>query len=342
MAGIRFAVAGLKHFHILEFIKGMKQLPGSQFTGFFDDDPQLRDYYGKEFEVPAFDSIRALVESMSPEVVGVAEANGRKGPVICELLERGCHVLADKPLVTSFEHLDQVEAAADRASRQLGLMLLQRYHGPLRAVRSRLRSGELGKLVSLVSVAPHKLCPESRPKWMFEPDLYGGILNDLAIHDVDVLRWMWGEDPVAATASEGCLRFTEFSGFTDHAAIFFEFADSSTALLRVDWLTPETFPTHGDGRHFFECTEGTIEVQAAPDIHQTGKGRIIFDPWDGSRHELSPEPPANSLYAEFVALCRGATEAVVVGADAIRSTRLALYAREAARTGTKIDLRGKL
>ncbi len=177
---------------------------------------------------------------------------------------------------------------------------------------------------------------------MFDALQYGGVLNDLCIHNIDLCRWMWGEDPVAVTAAQGCLRFTEFDGFTDHAEVFLEFADSSTAMMRADWLTPEGFPAHGDRRQFFECTEATPELLAAPDIHRLGEGTIHYDAWNAERTQLAPSPPEKSAFADFVALCRGATTAELYPADGFRSTRVTLYAREAARTGKKIDLREKM
>ena len=342
MSSIRFAVAGFKHFHILSFVQGMHALSNAKLVGIFDGDPKLREMYEREFKVPGFSSIDELVEKTSPEIVGLAVENGRKAAAIQRITELGCHVLSDKPLVTTLEHLDLVEDAAARHNRQVGLMLLQRYDGPLRAVRSRLQSGALGRLVNFVSLAPHKLRPENRPAWMFDAALYGGVLNDLAIHDIDVMRWFWGHDPVAVTAVEGCLRFTSYENFTDHAEAFFEFADSSTAMVRADWLTPDVFPTHGDGRQILECTEGTIEVQAAPDIHTVGEGTVHCDWWDRPREELPAEPSNKSLYAEFVDLCRGGEVAELLPDDAFRSTRLALYAAQAARSKSRINLSGKL
>lgn len=343
MPRLPFAVAGLKHFHILEFVKGMAALPGAEFAGFYDDDAALRTQYAQEFGVPAFDSIEKLVETARPEVVGVADINGRKADTICTLATLGCHVLADKPLVTTLEGLDRVEQVAARTGKKISLMLLERYNAPMRCVRAALLDGRLGKLVNFTGLAPHKLRPANRPAWMMsEPVSYGGVLNDLAIHNVDVCRYLWREEPVAVSAAEGCLRFTNYAGFTDHGEVFLEFADSSTAMLRADWLTPEVFPSHGDGRQIFEGTAGTIEVRAAPDIHTLGEGEVLFDPWDRPRERLELLPPAATLYAEFVALCRGAQTAELLPEDAFRSTRLTLYARDAARTHQRIDLRGKL
>jgi predicted dehydrogenase len=342
MSEIRFAVAGFKHFHILEFVRGMKELPGATFVGFWDDDPALRAKYTQEYGVPGFETLEKLVEATQPEIVGVADCNDRKADTIARLTELGCHVLADKPLVTTFAGLDKVEAAAQKSGKQIGLMLLERYNAPTRRVREEILSGRLGTLASFTGLSPHKLKPANRPAWMFEPDLYGGVLNDLGIHNLDLCRWLKGTEPVAVSASEGCLRFTQCPGFTDHAEMFVEFGDSSTAMLRVDWLTPEAFPAHGDGRYFFEGTNATIEIVAAPDIYALGEGVIICDAWDKPREKLTGLPPEQTCYAEFTALCRGAKTAALLPEDGFKSTRLALYAREAARTHTRIDLRGKL
>ena len=342
MSNVRFAVAGWKHFHIREFVKGMLAIPGAELVGIADDDPTLRQDLAGELGVAAYATVEELVESAEPEVVGVADVNARKADTICRLASLGCHVLADKPLVTSLHQLDEVETAAAKTGMRIGLMLTERYHGPTRAVREQLLAGSLGELANFTGLSPHKLRPEGRPAWMFDPEKYGGVLNDLAIHNADLCRWMWREEPVAVTASEGCLRFRRLEGFTDHAEVFLQFANSSTAMFRADWLTPEAFPSHGDGRHFFEGTEATVEVIAAPDIHTLGQGKVIFCSRDAEPRTLDPSPPSATIYEEFVALCRGAQTAELLPEEGFRSTRLTLYAREAARTSTRIDLRGKL
>ena len=81
---------------------------------------------------------------------------------------------------------------------------------------------------------------------------------------------------------------------------------------------------------------------AAPDIHTLGQGTIQFDPWEDTRKGLTPIAPDVTLYEEFVNLCRGQKDAILLPADGFRSTRITLHARHAAATGQKVDLRGKL
>ena len=78
MKKIRFGIAGLKHFHILEFAKGMKRLPDSEFVGFYEDDEALRNTYENEFGVTGYSDLETFVEATTPEIVGVAVENGKK------------------------------------------------------------------------------------------------------------------------------------------------------------------------------------------------------------------------------------------------------------------------
>ena len=112
MKNIRFGIAGIKHFHILEFAKGMNQLPGSEFVGFYEDDTVLRKTYEQEFGVKGFADLDSFVDATNPEVVGVAVENGKKSEVITRLVSMGCHVLADKH-VRQIRHSKKDENAMD-------------------------------------------------------------------------------------------------------------------------------------------------------------------------------------------------------------------------------------
>ena len=329
MSGIRCAVAGFKHFHILEFVKGMKALPGAEFVGFYDDDSALRSKYGQEFGVPAFDSLEKLVEVTQPEVVGVADVNGRKADTICRLAELGCHVLADKPLVTTLAGLDRVEQAAAKTGKKIGLMLLERYNAPVRAVRAALMAPDIWAGWPASPDCRRTSCgrPTARPG-SFQPESvwrraqrFGDSQRGLV--SLDVARGPGCRHGGGRVA----VRFTHFAGFTDHAEVFLEFADSSTAMLRADWLTPEAFPSHGDGRQIFEGTNGTVEVLAAPDIHTLGEGEVIFDPWDRGRERLTPLAPLNdTVCGVFRGFCRGASSSRIAA-----GRRLSLYAGDVVR-----------
>jgi len=61
-----------------------------------------------------------------------------------------------------------------------------------------------------------------------------GVIKDLAIHDIDVTRHLFADDPVAVYAKAGALRHK----FEDYAQIMLTFKEAKTAFIEVNWLTP--------------------------------------------------------------------------------------------------------
>jgi predicted dehydrogenase len=100
-------------------------------------------------------------------------------------MRRGKDVVSDKPGVTTFEQLDGVRRAVQETGR-LWSICVGRVASPAiqEAVRV-VRSGELGRLVQVMSLAPHRLNRALRPSWFFDRPAYGGIINDIGVHSID-------------------------------------------------------------------------------------------------------------------------------------------------------------
>ncbi|MGO8126878.1 gfo/Idh/MocA family oxidoreductase, partial [Rhizobium ruizarguesonis] len=58
-------------------------------------------------------------------------------------------------------------------------------------VRSAVKAGKLvaegaiGKVIQTLCVGPHRLQLPTRPDWFFDPESFGGIIVDIASHQVD-------------------------------------------------------------------------------------------------------------------------------------------------------------
>ena len=128
-----------------------------------------------------------------------------------------------------------------------------------------VRSGELGRLVSLTSLAPHRLNRALRPSWFFDRDAYGGIINDIGVHSIDqFLAFADTPDATIVASTIGCFG-TPPHGFEDFAEITLR-SHTMTGTMRLDWFTPDGLPDWGDGRLFLVGTEGTLELRKNLDI----------------------------------------------------------------------------
>ncbi|HVZ09071.1 Gfo/Idh/MocA family protein [Rhodopila sp.] len=177
--------------------------------------------------------------------------------------------------ITTPAQLDAVEAVARDTGRiwsvALGTLLSPAVQAALRVARS----GELGRLVSLTALAPHRLNRALRPAWFFERDAYGGIINDIGVHSIDTfLAFADTTEATVAMATVGCFG-TPPPGFEDFAEVSLR-GGGMTGTMRVDWFTPDGLPDWGDGRLFLVGTDGTLELRKNLDIEGRAGGDHMF------------------------------------------------------------------
>jgi predicted dehydrogenase len=129
-----------------------------------------------------------------------------------------------------------------------------------------VRDGAIGQFVQTIGMGPHRLNRETRPDWFFDEDMYGGILTDIASHQIDQFLFFSGSaDAEIVTSSVGNFANPNDPGLQDYGEILIR-GDKGQGYIRVDWYTPEALPTWGDGRLTILGTEGYIELRKYVDV----------------------------------------------------------------------------
>lgn len=324
---LRLAVAGLAHGHGIGFLREAVAGGKACAAGFFDsDNPGEAEKAAKEFGAPVYGSFDELLEKSGAAAVLTAAVNAKKAPLIRRALEKGLGVIADKPLVTRIEDAEAIGALLENGSGRLCLMLTERCNRVLVTAKKIIDSGEIGEPVNIIAMRPHRLKPAGRPDWMFDSALYGGILNDLAVHDIDIVHWLSGSTVDAILASEvSNRRFREYPDFEDNGQIMLRMKSGCTAFILVSWLTPEKYPHHGEMKFIIHGTEG--QICADP---QNGKVTVYSDRLAPREAEI--EMPRVPFAADaLAAMADPSYVPVVSGLDALAAQKTALLCQQAAR-----------
>jgi predicted dehydrogenase len=120
--------------------------------------------------------------------------------------------------------------------------------------------------VQTVGLGPHRINVPSRPAWFFERDRYGGILTDIASHQVDQFLFYTGSNRAEVVAAQvGNFKYPQYPELEDFGDMVLR-GNGGTGYVRVDWYTPEGLGTWGDGRLTILGTEGYIELRKYIDI----------------------------------------------------------------------------
>ena len=140
---------------------------------------------------------REFLDDVRPDVVHICTPHDLHVPIAIDALERGVHVLLEKPVAHTVAEADRLVAAAkDHPSVKIGVCLQNRYNLTARAAYDLLRSGTLGRVTGAsASVLWHRdAAYYAASPWRGRlARAGGGVLINQAIHTLDLLQWMLGE-----------------------------------------------------------------------------------------------------------------------------------------------------
>jgi predicted dehydrogenase len=320
----RFAVVGLDHRHVYDLTAGLLAA-GAVCIGHDPEttDPRVLEGFRKRFpDVPAVSRDR-LLDDPSVGFVVLGSVPRDRAALAIEAMRHGKDVMVDKPGVTTPEQLTAVEAAVSETGRIWSVSLGRLTSPSTQAALQVARSGELGRLISLTSLAPHRLNRALRPAWFFEREAYGGIINDIGVHSIDLfLAFAEVTDATIAASTIGCFG-TPPPGFEDFAEITLR-SETMMGTMRLDWFTPDGLSDWGDGRLFLIGTEGTLELRKNLDIEGRAGGNHMFvSNGQRTRYQNCSTLPV-TYYHDFLEDVRDRTGRMLDSGRVFSTCRLAL------------------
>lgn len=222
-------------------------------------------------------SIDEIVEDPTIDLIVTAAIPNERGDIAVRALRNGKHVVADKPGVTTLADLEAIDAALAETDRRWWVMFGERFEN--RAVAeacTRARLGDIGRVVSVLGLGPHRLGAGGRPGWFWDPEATGGILVDIGSHQADQFLMATGATEVdVVSAQVGNVACPRHPAMQDIGQMVIS-GGGAIGTHRVDYLSPTGLKTWGDGRLMIVGTEGTLEVRTNVDVAgRKGKEHLI-------------------------------------------------------------------
>ncbi len=341
---IRFAAVGLDHSHAFGQIEGLLS-QGCQLVGLSSDDPAAAITQTARSRWPDAtwtDDPGSLLRDPSIDLIVTAAVPDRRSTIAVEALRNGKDVVADKPGCVTLEQLDEIEQAVAQSGRFWSVTFSERFE-----VRSAVKAGELvregriGRVVQTLGLGPHREGDRGhlaggagRPDWFYDRDRTGGILTDIASHQIDQFLWFTGSE-AAEVVSSTVANYThpESPKMQDFGEVTLR-SDGAHGYVRVDWYTPQGLPTWGDGRLVILGTEGYLELRKYVDL--AGRpGRDHLFAVDGAGTEyIDCTDVALSYYPDLVHDVTNRTETACPQRHTFQVMRLAIQAQQSAtKTG---------
>ncbi|TDF93208.1 Gfo/Idh/MocA family protein [Paenibacillus piri] len=327
----QFAIIGCRHGHIGMFIAEMMAL-GYRCAGIYEaGEPSLARQLSDKFDIPVTGDLESL---LAPEIgmVGSSAVNCEKIDWIELCEQHGKPIMLDKPIVTSREGLNRLEAVMERGVIQVGMLLTSRDRSSIYTLKRHMDAGALGNIVSITMRKPHRLAPATRQPWHFAKLENGGIIVDLLIHDFDLLRWLTGREVEGTSGLMAKHILPEYPDFYDTATVQVRLEGGILAQLYTDWHTPDTCWAFGDCRIFVSGTKGCAELRlfGDPSVASAAGDELMFTMTNEEKfHRVELIQPPVSVVEDFIRRTEGKPH-LVTHQDLYLACRATLEADEQA------------
>lgn len=329
---LRFAALGLDHRHIYGMAANMAAA-GADFVGWATDGtPETLAGFVKRFpDVPRRDRA-ALLSDPDIDLILIATVPADRAALAVAAMRAGKDVMSDKPGCTTLPQLAAIKAAQAETGQIWSVDFSERFEVPaMTRAADLVAQGAIGRVVQTTGLGPHRLNAATRPDWFFDPARSGGILTDIASHQIDQFLFLTGRtDAQIHRAHVANYANRDHPGLQDFGEIVLQSGTGENAAhgyIRVDWYTPDALPTWGDGRLTILGTEGYIELRKYVDVGGApGTNHLILV--NGTRCEKIDARDAGLPY--FARLCddiRDRTETAMPQAHAFTVMELAIRAQ---------------
>jgi predicted dehydrogenase len=293
-------------------------MPNVTLVGIADADEMTAGTVANRHGGLPYADYRQLLDAERPEAVTIAVPTVDHLSVAMEVIRRGIHLLIEKPIAFSVEEGEQIIRAAHEAGLTLMIGHIERFNPAVTALKGRLMAGELGR--------PFQV--DARRQGPFPARVKDvGVVIDLAVHDLDVMRYVTDQEVVRVFAE------TErriHSSREDLLSGLVRLEDGIIGTLNINWLTPtkirelSVIGERGMFRvdyltqdlFFFENAQAQAADWPYLTLRGVGEGRMI-------RHVVAKREPLRLEQEAFVSAIQDGLPSPVSGEDGLRALELA-------------------
>ena len=286
---------------------------------------------------------KEMLENEEIDLIAIATESGNHAQIALDCIEKGIHLIIEKPIALSLADADEIICAAKVKGVKVSACHQNRFNKSIQKIREALEAGRFGRLLHGAAHVRWSRGEEyySQAPWRGTWLQDGGALMNQCIHNIDLLRWMMGDEII------------EVVGMTDrlcHELI--EAEDLGLALIRFEngsygivEGTTNVYPQNLEETLYIFGEKGTVKAG--------GKSVNVIDEWrfgDGIdepeevKEKYQENPPSvygfghTPLYEDVKEAIEKDRPVYVDAHAGRRALELVLAIYESATTGKKVKL----
>jgi predicted dehydrogenase len=295
------------------------ELPNVHLVGVADRNETTVRTIADRYNTRPYTDYRQLLDEQKPDAVTIAVPTSYHQEVALEVIQRGIHLLIEKPIAFSVDEAKVMINAAQNAKVHLMVGHIERFNPAVIALKQHLANNELGHVFQVDARRQGPL-----PERINDV----GVVVDLAVHDLDIMRYVTQAEitRVYAETENGIHSQKE-----DLLSGVVRLSNGTIGTLLINWITPtkiREFYVTGEGGmfkvdyltqdlYFFENAKANGgEWESMRVLRGVSEGRMV-------RYHIEKREPLRVEHEAFQAAVRGETPIAVSGEDGLIALELA-------------------
>jgi UDP-N-acetyl-2-amino-2-deoxyglucuronate dehydrogenase len=286
---------------------------------------------------------KELLEKEKPELVAICTESGKHGQVALDCIEAGSNLIIEKPITLSLEEADRIIEMAKEKNVKVSACHQNRFNKSIQKIREAVEDERFGRL----------LHGTAHIRWNREEDYYkqapwrgtweqdGGALMNQCIHNIDLLRWMMGDEIVEVVGITDNLKHN-FMEAEDLGMALIKFSNGSYGIIEG---TTNIYPKNLEETLYIFGVKGTVKAggKSVNLIEEWQFADLLDDP-DEVKEKYYEDPPNvygfghNPLYTDVIDAIQNNRQPYVTAEDGRRALELVLAIYKSAAEGKSVKL----
>ena len=307
---VRVAVIGVgaMGYHHARILHQLQQQGEAELVAVADRDQKRAEKVAEEFHTKPYTDYHKVIHE-DPDAVTIALPTSLHAEAATYFAKNKIHILVEKPIADTIENAKKIIEAARENNVILMVGHVERFNPAVQKLREIIASGELGEIVAISAKRVGPLPPRIKDV---------GVITDLAVHDIDVIRYITSAEITEVYAR--ARNTINPTGLEDAAIIMLTLTNNAYAVIETNWLTPYKL------RRL--TVTGTKAIAELDYIKQTLN---IYKKDRRVEALIDREEPLKRELSHFIECVRTRKQPLVTGEDGLKALQVEIKAIESAR-----------
>jgi Predicted dehydrogenases and related proteins len=263
----------------------------------------------KKFDLPdhvrIYEDYQEMLCKESPQLVAIATESGKHARIALDCMDYGCHLIIEKPIALSLADADKIIEKAKKLKLKVCACHQNRFNKSILKIREAVEKNRFGKMI--YGTAHIRWCRDyeyyDRAKWRGTWEQDGGALMNQCIHNIDLLRWMLGDEVLEVVGMTDRLRH-DYIEAEDLGIALIRFKNGTYGIIEG---TTDVYPKNLEETLYLFGEKGTVKAggQSVNVIEEWRFSDMLDDP-EEVKAQFHENPPNvygyghTPLYADII------------------------------------------